>query len=99
MPSQINDAGRQLLDLINIILDVARIEAGRFDMASDQVDVERLVMDCLRQANAAAQAAEITLATDLHPGLPLVRADERRLAQVLNHLLSNAVKFTGQAAS
>jgi signal transduction histidine kinase len=92
---QINDAGRQLLNLINIILDVARIEAGRFDMASDQVDVERLVMDCLRQANAAAQAAEIALATDLHPGLPAVRADERRLAQVLNHLLSNAVKFTG----
>jgi signal transduction histidine kinase len=92
---QINDAGRQLLNLINIILDVARIEAGRFDMASDQVDVDRLVMDCLRQANAAAQAAEIVLATDLHPGLPAVRADERRLAQVLNHLLSNAVKFTG----
>ena len=92
--SQINNSGRRLLDLINIILDVARIEAGRFDMASDQVDVERLILDCLRQADTSAQAAELTLTTDLHRGLPLVRADERRLAQVLNHLLSNAVKFT-----
>ena len=92
---QINESGRHLLDLINIILDVARIEAGRFDMASDRVEVERLVLDCLRQVNAAAQAAEISLATDLHPGLPMLRADERRLAQVLNHLLSNALKFTG----
>ncbi len=92
---QINESGRHLLDLINIILDVARIEAGRFDLASDQVEVERLVLDCLRQANAAAQAAEITLSTDVHPGLPLLRGDERRLAQVVNHLLSNAVKFTG----
>jgi signal transduction histidine kinase len=92
---QINDAGRNLLNLINIILDVARIDAGRFDMASDPVDIERLMLDCLRHVNAAAQAAEVALATDLHPGLPLVRADERRLAQVLNHLLSNAVKFTG----
>jgi signal transduction histidine kinase len=92
---QINESGRHLLDLINIILDVARIEAGRFDMAADQVDVERLVLDGLRQTNPAAQAAEITLATDLHADLPMVRADERRLAQVVNHLLSNAVKFTG----
>jgi signal transduction histidine kinase len=91
---QINVSGRHLLDLINIILDVARIEAGRFDMEADQVEVEHLVRESLRHINAASQAAEITLATDLRPGLPTVRADERRLAQVLNQLLSNAVKFT-----
>jgi signal transduction histidine kinase len=91
---QINDSGRQLLGLINIILDVARIESGRFDLASDKVDIARLVRACVRQSDAAAQAAEITLATDVPEDLPLVRADERRLQQVLNHLLSNAVKFT-----
>jgi signal transduction histidine kinase len=91
---QINDSGRQLLGLINIILDVARIESGRFDLASDKVDVGRLVRLCARQSDAAAHAAEITLATEVSDDLPPIRADERRLQQVLNHLLSNAVKFT-----
>jgi signal transduction histidine kinase len=91
---QINDAGRHLLGLINVILDVARIEAGRFDLAADKVDVARLVRLCVRHADAAAQAAEVALFVDLPDELPLIRADERRLQQVLNHLLSNAVKFT-----
>jgi signal transduction histidine kinase len=91
---QINDSGKRLLDLINVILDVARIETGRFDLASDRVDVERLIARCVRHVEAAAQAGEIALLTDLHSGLPALRADERRLAQALNHLLSNAVKFT-----
>jgi signal transduction histidine kinase len=91
---QINESGRNLLGLINIILDVARIEAGRFDLASDQVDVARLVRAAVRQADAAAQAAEITLTTEFSDSLPRLRGDERRLAQVLRHLLSNAVKFT-----
>ena len=91
---QINEAGRQLLDLINIILDVARIEAGRFDMASDTVDVARLLRHCAHQSDAAARAAELVVTTDLPSDLPPVRADERRLQQAINHLLSNAVKFT-----
>lgn len=92
--TQINDAGRQLLGLINSILDVARIESGRFDLAADRVDVPRLVRNCVRQSDAAAQAAEITLIADVADDLPQLRADERRLQQALNHLLSNAVKFT-----
>ncbi len=91
---QINDAGRQLLGLINIILDVARIESGRFDLTIDRVDVDTLIRDAIRQTDAAAQAAEITLAYELPDDLPMLRADERRLQQVLAHLLSNAVKFT-----
>jgi signal transduction histidine kinase len=91
---QINDAGRQLLGLINIILDVARIESGRFDLAVDRVDIGGLVRDALRQTAASAQAAGIGLADELPDELPVLRADERRLQQVLTHLLSNAVKFT-----
>ena len=96
---QINDGGRQLLELINIILDVARIESGRFDLASDRVDVARLVRSVLRQTDAAAQAAEIAIEVDVPAGLPLLRCDERRLQQALNHLVSNAIKFTGAAGS
>jgi signal transduction histidine kinase len=91
---QINESGRSLLGLINIILDVARIEAGRFDLATDLVDVERLVRTAVRQSDMAAQAAEVTMTAEIAADLPKLRADERRLAQVLRHLLSNAVKFT-----
>lgn len=96
---QINDAGKRLLNLINIILDVARIEAGRFDLASDQVHIARLIGTCLRQAETAAHAGEVTLHADMPMDLPALDGDERRLAQVLNHLLSNAVKFTGPGGS
>ncbi len=91
---QINQSGRNLLDLINIILDVARIESGRFDLMSERVDIVRLVSTAVRQADAAAQAAEIALTAELPETLPMLRGDERRLAQVLRNLLSNAVKFT-----
>jgi signal transduction histidine kinase len=97
--AQINEAGRQLLGLINIILDVARIESGRFDLASDRVGVARMLRHCVRSADAAAQAAEITLSAHVPDDLPPLIADERRLQQVLDHLLSNAVKFTKAGGS
>lgn len=91
---QINESGRTLLGLTTVILDVASIESGRFELASDPIDAVRLIRSAIRQVDAVAQAAEITLETELPDALPPVNGDERRLLQVLNHLLSNAVKFT-----
>jgi signal transduction histidine kinase len=91
---QINESGRSLLSLINLILDVARIESGRFELALDRVDIGRLIRNAVRQSEAAAQAAGLTLAANLPPSLPAIRGDERRLAEVLGHLVSNAIKFT-----
>ncbi|MBC7801806.1 MAG: PAS-domain containing protein [Gemmatimonadaceae bacterium] len=88
-------AGRQLLSMLDTILDVARLEAGRFDLAHDQVDLSRLVRACVRQSDAAAAAAEVLLEVELPAGLPVIRGDERRLRQALHHLVTNAVKFTG----
>jgi signal transduction histidine kinase len=96
---QINDAGRNLLNLINIILDVARIEAGRFDLTSDEVSVQHLVGAALRQAELVAKAGEVALRMDIPPDIPSLCADERRLGQVLYQLLSNAVKFTPAGGS
>ena len=90
----INDAGKHLLTLINNILDVARIEAGRFDLATDRIELSSLVAACIRHASSAARAAEVTLHGDIPKDLPLLRGDERRLRQVLNHLLANGIKFT-----
>jgi signal transduction histidine kinase len=91
---QVNHAGRQLLGLINTILDVSRIDAGHFELAEDQVDPVRLVRTAARRATAAAQARGIELRFGLPEDLPPLRADERRLHQVLGNLLSNAIKFT-----
>ena len=78
---------------------MARIEAGRFDLAADRIDLRRMVENCVRQADPAARAAEITLSVEVPPELPLLQADERRLQQALHHLLSNAVKFTGEGGT
>ena len=97
----VHETGRNLLSMLDTILDVARLEAGRFDLADDLVDVPQLVTACLRQADMAAAAAEITLSVDLPSNLPLVRGDKRRLHQVLKYLVGNAVNATaaGSAAT
>jgi signal transduction histidine kinase len=92
---QINESGRKLLSVINIILDVARIEAGRFDLESGTVDVGRLLESAVRGMDALAQAAEVSLRAELPDQLPRLRGDEGRMAQVMRHLLDNAIKFTG----
>ena len=96
--SAINAAGRRLLGLIDTLLDVARLETGRFDLAEDPVDVVHLIETSLRQFARAAEAAQITLEPALEADaqrlLPWVLGDRRRLAQVLHQLLSNALKFT-----
>ncbi len=97
--SAVHETGRNLLSMLDTILDVARLEAGRFDLADDLVNVPQLVTACLRQADMAAAAAEITLSVDLPPNLPLVRGDERRLHQVLKYLVGNAVNATAAGSA
>jgi signal transduction histidine kinase len=91
---QINDAGRQLLSLINVILDVARIESGRFDPNGEVVDIAKAVLAAVRQSESAAQAGEVSVAMTLPEDLPWLRGDERLIIQALSQLVSNAVKFT-----
>ena len=97
--SAINEAGRHLLALINDILDVARIEAGKLDLAEDTVDLARVAEAALRLLEPAARKGGVSLALALAPDLPPVRGDERRLRQVLLNLVSNAVKFTRAGGS
>ncbi|MDB5399884.1 MAG: hypothetical protein JWQ55_1902 [Rhodopila sp.] len=91
---QINAAGKQLLSLINIILDVARIESGRFEPNAEVVDVAKAVQTAARQTHSAAEAGEVSLELKLPTDLPWLRGDERRITQAVSQLLSNAVKFT-----
>jgi signal transduction histidine kinase len=90
----IQQAGQHLLSLINNILDVARIESGRFDLVNDIIDVSHMLLGCARTSRQAADAAEVSIDAAIRPNIPSLRADERRLRQVLAHLFNNAIKFT-----
>jgi PAS domain S-box-containing protein len=90
---EIIKAGRHLLDLVNEVLDLARVESGRFDVASEPVAVAPLVHDCIDLMRPLAQAAAVRLDLPEIDADLYVQADRTRLKQVLLDLLSNAVKY------
>ena len=90
----INRSGEHLLALVNDLLDLSKIEAGKMELNEDLVDVGQLIADCVALLRDTAARAEIELAVDGSPRLPPLYADERKLKQILINLLSNAIKFT-----
>lgn len=92
--ADIHRSGEHLLNLINEILDLSRIEAGRYDLTEDALSLTEIAEDCIGMVQLKARSKEITVTAQMEPALPLVWADERALRQVMLNLLSNAVKFT-----
>jgi two-component system cell cycle sensor histidine kinase PleC len=90
----INDSGKHLLELINDVLDVARIERGLIDLNEKKLDVPLLMASCQRLVNDRAFNAGVQLTSDVSKALPALLADELRTKQILLNLLSNAIKFT-----
>ena len=90
----IHESGQHLLALINDVLDLAKIEAGRLQLHEKALDLEDIIDENLRLAGATASAARIRLARSVPADLPQLRADPRAIKQVLLNLLSNAMKFT-----
>jgi len=92
--TDIHEAGSHLLDLINDILDLAKTEAGKTELDETTIDVSRLLRSCLTLVRERAETGDVEIDLDVAPNLPALRADERRLKQILINLLSNAIKFT-----
>lgn len=91
-------AGRHLLDLINEVLDLSRIEAGRVDLVFESVELLPMVNECMTMIRPLAEQHRITLeATAKACRCHAVRADRVRLRQILINLLSNAVKYNREA--
>jgi PAS domain S-box-containing protein len=91
----ITKCGSQLLDLINDVLDLSKIEAGRLDIEDTPTDLARLVIDLKFVVGEAAERKGLGLTTFVDPDIPKsVVLDGRRLRQVLLNLLGNAIKFT-----
>jgi two-component system cell cycle sensor histidine kinase PleC len=90
----IHDSGSHLLHLINEILDLSRIEAGRYELHVTPVQLVDIVDDCWRLLNLKAEAKGLTVQQQLAAGLPDVLVDERAFRQICLNLISNAIKFT-----
>jgi len=89
----IRESGQYLLDVINDILDMSKIEAGGIHLNPETVELDRILADCLRVVWGRASEKYLTLNSDIAPGMQL-KADRRALKQIALNLLSNAVKFT-----
>ncbi|MBL8100679.1 MAG: PAS domain S-box protein [Anaerolineales bacterium] len=90
----IKESGKHLLDLINDILDISKIEAGRMELTFHPIAVEKLCQSSLRMIKELAQKKKIQVSFKVKDEVTTIMGDERRLKQVLVNLLSNAVKFT-----
>jgi two-component system cell cycle sensor histidine kinase PleC len=92
----IHNSGVHLLNLINEILDLSRIEAGRYELNEEAVSLNRVVEDCHHLLKLRAGNRGITIHELFEPDMPRLWADERAVRQICLNLLSNAIKFTPQ---
>jgi len=90
----IHSSGSHLLSLINDLLDVAKIEAGRMEIEPCELDVRKCFETALKIIAVKARERRQELVIDVDPSAPTLMADERALKQILINLVSNAVKFT-----
>jgi signal transduction histidine kinase/CheY-like chemotaxis protein len=95
----IRDSGRHLLELLNEILDLSKVEAGRMELELSPVRLATIIEHGLTMVRERAMAHGIELAVDIAPDLGVVRADELRMKQVVLNLFTNAVKFTPDGGS
>ena len=89
----IRESGEYLLDVINDILDMSKIEAGGIRLSPEAVELDSLLADCIRVVSTRASEKRLTIKAEVEPGIHL-NADRRALKQIALNLLSNAVKFT-----
>ncbi len=92
----IHNSGVHLLNLINEILDLSRIEAGRYELNEEAVSLVGIVADCHHLMKLRASSRGITIHEVFEQAMPRLWADERAIRQVVLNLLSNSIKFTPQ---
>ena len=95
----IRDSGRHLLELINEILDLSKVEAGRMELEPAALSLPALLEQGLALVRERAARQRLTVSLDVAPEVGVVWADEIKLKQVVVNLLTNAVKFTPAGGS
>ncbi len=92
----INLCGTHLLQLISDILEFSKGEAGKLELNEEDLDIARSIEESMRIVAERAKSKHITLTPEIAPGLGMLRADKRKIRQILLNLMSNAIKFTPQ---
>jgi two-component system, cell cycle sensor histidine kinase DivJ len=95
----IHSSGSHLLELINSILDMSKIEAGRFTLSPETFDIDEIVSQALQFVTLQAERGGVSLHSSIQPQAQRIHADKRALRQILINLLSNGVKFTHDGGS
>jgi len=95
----IHASGQHLLDVVNSILDMSKIESGTFEIFVETIDVAPLIQSCCQMMRAQAEERGIMLAWGDLAGLPAITADRRAVRQILINLIANAIKFTERGGS
>jgi signal transduction histidine kinase len=95
--THIRDSGTHLLRLINDVLEFSKAQAGMLELEESEVDIGREIANAIAGVGPAALQAGLAVQSEISFDLPLLRADARRVRQILNNLLSNAIKFTPPA--
>jgi cell cycle sensor histidine kinase DivJ len=90
----IHESGEHLLNVVNDILDMSKIEAGKFKIVKEPFDVAPLVKSCCDIMRHTAEQRSLSLIVDVAPGIPELPADKRACKQMLLNVISNAIKFT-----
>jgi signal transduction histidine kinase len=95
----IRDSGMHLLSLINDVLDLSRLDAQQASLDNEEFSLADIVAEAMRMVQPQADKAGVRLVQDVPADLPMVRADRRRIRQILLNLMSNAAKFTHPGGS
>ncbi len=89
----IHGSGTHVMSLVNDLLDLSKIEAGKMELAVEAVDANKVIAECVGTMQPQASRERVIMRLSLAPTLPRIKADERSLRQIVLNLLSNAVKF------
>jgi two-component system, cell cycle sensor histidine kinase PleC len=95
----IHDAAGHLLSVINDILDISKIQSGKYALDAREISLEEVLSACVASYRAVAEAGDLTLDYRGQDGLPPIRGDAQRLKQAFNNLIGNAVRFTRPGGS
>ena len=95
----INKSGLHLLDLINDILDLSKVESAKDELHEDRVDISEVIESTATLVRQRALKESVALRFELGEELPMLRADERKLKQILVNLMTNAIKFTNSGGT